>query len=215
MELKFPTWTPDHQGAFQAIKDLVVSPCCLTTIDHDNPGSNQIFLTCDASDYRTGAVLSWGPSWEEARPVAFDSTPLRDAALNYLVHEKELLAIICGLKKWHIELLGTPVHVYTDHRTLQNFATQCDLSRCQARWQEYMAQFDLTIHYLKGERNVVADALSCCGDVPTEEVVGAVSTASLDRLLVLNILTGYMEDPFCIIRLHPWITGEGRVVVPC
>ena len=85
---------PDHQGAFQAIKDLVVSPRCLTTIDHDNPGNNQIFLTCDASDYRTGAVLSWGPSWEEARPVGFNSTPLHDAALNYPVHEKELLAII-------------------------------------------------------------------------------------------------------------------------
>ena len=78
-----------------------------------------------------------------------------------------------------------------------------------------MAQFDLTIHYLKGERNVVADALSCRGDVPTEEVVSVVSTTSLDRSLVLDILTGYMEDPFCIIRLHPWITGEGRFVVPC
>ena len=73
-DLKFPSWSGEHQGAFQAIKDLVISPQCLTTIDHDNPGNNRIFLTCDASGYRTGAVLSWGPSWEEARPVAFDST---------------------------------------------------------------------------------------------------------------------------------------------
>ena len=57
-DLKFPSWSLVHQDAFQAIKDLVVSPQCLTTIDHDNLGDNQIFLTCDASDYRTGAVLS-------------------------------------------------------------------------------------------------------------------------------------------------------------
>jgi len=59
-----------------------------------------------------------------------------------------------------------------------------------------MAQFDLTIHYIKGEHNVVADALSRRGD-PVDGVVGAVSTTSLDRSLVLDILTGYMEDPFC------------------
>ena len=127
-QLSFPAWTPSHQHAFQAIKDLVVSPHCLTTINHDNPGNNCIFLTCDASDYRTGAVLYWGPSWEDSRPVTFDSTPLRDAELNYPVHEKELLAIIRRVKKWHIELLGMPLHIYTDHCTLQNFATQQDLS---------------------------------------------------------------------------------------
>ncbi|KIJ05140.1 hypothetical protein PAXINDRAFT_55353, partial [Paxillus involutus ATCC 200175] len=55
-ELHFPLWNTEHAKAFQAIKDLVVSPHCLTTIDHDNPGDNKIFLTCDASDYRTGAV---------------------------------------------------------------------------------------------------------------------------------------------------------------
>ena len=86
-----------------------------------------------------GGVLSRGKSSEEAQPVAFDSTPLRDATLNYPVHEKELLAIIRGLKKWRIESLGAPVCVYTDHCTLQNFVTQRDLLRQQARWQEYMA----------------------------------------------------------------------------
>lgn len=91
----WPGWTDTHQKAFNAIKQLVVSRECLTTIDHENPGDNKIFVTCDASDYRTGAVLSFGPSWETARPVAYDSTHLSGAELNYPVHEKELLAITC------------------------------------------------------------------------------------------------------------------------
>ncbi|THH08959.1 hypothetical protein EW146_g8824 [Bondarzewia mesenterica] len=99
-------WTPGDQQAFDAIKQLVIGRECLTTIDHDNPGPNNIYVTCDASDWRTGATLSWGPTWETARPVAFDSTQLSGPALNYPVHEQELLAIIRALKKWRCDLLG-------------------------------------------------------------------------------------------------------------
>ena len=58
----FPTWTTAHQAAFDAIKALVVSCECLTTIDHTNLGENRVFVTCDASDWCTGAALSVGPS---------------------------------------------------------------------------------------------------------------------------------------------------------
>jgi hypothetical protein len=37
----FPTWTDEHQYAFDAIKALVVSADCLTIIDHENPGDNK------------------------------------------------------------------------------------------------------------------------------------------------------------------------------
>jgi hypothetical protein len=70
----FPTWTPTHQDAFKAIKALVGSAECLTTIDHDCPGDNKIFVMCDASDWHIGTTLSFGPTWETARPVAFQFT---------------------------------------------------------------------------------------------------------------------------------------------
>jgi hypothetical protein len=60
----FPEWTERHETAFEAIKGLVISRECLTTIDYDNSGENKIFVTCDASDWRTGEVLSFGPTWE-------------------------------------------------------------------------------------------------------------------------------------------------------
>jgi RNase H-like domain found in reverse transcriptase/Reverse transcriptase (RNA-dependent DNA polymerase) len=124
----FPPWTVSHKAAFKAIKALVVSADCLMTIDHKNPGENKIFVTCDSSDWHSGATLSFGPTWETACPVDFDSMQLKDAEKNYLVHEKELLAIICTLKKWCSDLLGTHFYIYTDHRTLENFDTQKDLS---------------------------------------------------------------------------------------
>jgi RNase H-like domain found in reverse transcriptase len=87
---------------------------------------------------------------------------LNAAQKNYLVHEKELLAVIRALRKWRADLLGSPILIYTDHRTLENFNSQKELSRRQARWQEYMSDFDLTFVYVKGEDNSVADALSDC-----------------------------------------------------
>src|SRR6202167_1497175 len=58
----FPQWTTEHNAAFEAIKGLVLSRECLTTIDHTNLGDNKVFVTCDASDWRTGGTLSFGPS---------------------------------------------------------------------------------------------------------------------------------------------------------
>jgi hypothetical protein len=157
---EFPPWTTEHQTAFEAVKALVVSRECLTTIDHENMGEKKIFVTCDASDWRTGATLSIGATWETACPVAFDSMQLKGAELNYPVHEKEMLAIIRALKKWRSDLLGVPILVYTDHRTLENFNTQKDLSCRQLRWQEYLSQYEMTVVYIRGEDNTVADALS-------------------------------------------------------
>lgn len=156
----FPAWDDELNFAFEAIKKLVVSRECLTVIDHENPGDNRIFVTTDASDWRTGAVLSYGPTWESAHPVVFDSMQLKGAELNYPMHEKELLGIIRALKKWCMDLMGCEFVVYTDHRTLENFNVQRDLSRRQLRWQEFLSQYKCTINYIKGEDNTVADALS-------------------------------------------------------
>lgn len=156
----FPAWSNEHQKAFDGIKQIVLSSDCVTTIDHDDPGENRIFVTCDASDKRSGAILSFGPTWETARPVAFDSMTFKHAELNYPVHEKEMLAIMRALHRWRVDLIGSEFTVYTDHRTLENFSTQKDLSRRQARWMEFLAQYDCKIVYVKGPDNTVADALS-------------------------------------------------------
>ena len=127
-EKKFPAWTKHYQDSFNAIKAIVVSRECLTTIDLTKLPDHKIFVTTDASDKHSGTVLSFGTTWASARPVAFDSMTFKGTELNYPVHEKELLAIIRALKKWWVDLLGSPFFIYTDHKTLQNFNTQKDLS---------------------------------------------------------------------------------------
>jgi hypothetical protein len=200
----FPAWTDEHEAAFVGIKALVVSRECLTSIDHTDPGEKKIFVTCDASDWRTGAVLSFGETWETARPVAFESAQLNAAEKNYPIHEKELLSIVRALKKWRADLLGGPIFVYTDHRTLQNFETQRDLSRRQLRWQEYLSQYEMTIVYIPGEDNTVADGLSRIppNAFPEERMedgrpVCAVLSISTHADVLAEIKEGYKKDKFC------------------
>jgi hypothetical protein len=75
-DLDWPGWRSTYQKAFNEIKKLVTSHECLATIDHDNLQGNKIFITCDASDWHTSAMLSVGPTPQMARPIAFNSIQL-------------------------------------------------------------------------------------------------------------------------------------------
>ena len=121
---EFPMWMDMHQWAFKSIKSLVTSQECLTLIDHVNPNGNKIFVTCDVSDWHTGGVLSFGPTWGMAWLVAFDSMQLKGTEKNYPVHEKEQMVIVRELKKWCSDLLGSEIVIYTNHQTLEIFNTQ-------------------------------------------------------------------------------------------
>ena len=196
-ERVWPGWTETHHRAFQNIKEICVSAECLTTIDHDNMDGRHIFVTCDASNRRTGACLSFGKDWQSARPVAWDSAQLTPAQRNYPTHELELLAIVRALKKFRSDLLGTHFTICTDHRTLESFLHQKDLSRRQARWQESLADYTFNIQYIRGTENTVADTLSRRPEEhPEPTAVATVMTVSIDQKLRELIKAGYAEDKF-------------------
>jgi hypothetical protein len=171
-------------------------------IDHQNPGNRKIYMTCNASKRWTGAVLSFGETWETSRPVAFESQQLKRPELHYPVHEQEMLSIMRALAKWHTDLLGSHVNIFTDHKTLQNFDSQHDLSLQQARWMEYLSHYKYLIYYIKEEDNTVADALSW---LPLEDDskegdildMAAAFTIENDPELLTNICNGYTEDSWC------------------
>lgn len=118
------------------------------------------------------------------------------AQRNYPTHEKELLAIVRALEKWRYYLLGTRFTVYTDHRTLEYFQNQPSLSKRQARWSEFLAQYDFTIKYVPGDSNTVADALS---RIPTHDAIPTAPTlrVDLEPALLQQIKEGYESDEFC------------------
>lgn len=110
------------------------------------------------------------------------------------------MVIIHVLQKWHSELLGAPILIYTDHRTLENFDQQKDLSRHQAHWQEFLAQYDHHIIYIPGDSNTVADTLSKLPDSVDDIAVmpiGVSLSIQTDPAILDSIKIGYDTDPFC------------------
>src|SRR5882724_8636286 len=70
--------------------------------------SKQFQLEMDASDYNYGTILSQQLDDRHWLPVAYMSKQMLLAEHNYVIYDKELLAIIEALKLWRHYLEGSP-----------------------------------------------------------------------------------------------------------
>jgi hypothetical protein len=101
-----------------------------------------------------------GPNWQEYCPASFMSKKFTTAQHNYAVHELETLAILKALLKWEDKLIGYHIHIITNHKALEFFKTQANLTSQQWRWTDYLSRFNFHITYIKGELNKVANCLT-------------------------------------------------------
>ena len=78
---------------------------------------------------------------------------------------KEAYAIVSALRKWAGHIGLQPVCVCTDHQSLRNWHTECvdtpsGPAARVARWHETFSKFDLSVVYVPGKDNKIADVLS-------------------------------------------------------
>jgi transposase InsO family protein len=151
-------WSDKCQQAFQAVKDAVISAPILRHFDR----TKTCYVECDASDFVTAGVLSQRDDDGVLHPVAFFSRKMAPAECNYEIYDKELLAIIRCFEEWRPDLEGSdlPIQVLTDHKSLEYFMTTKRLTRRQARWAEFLADYNFQITYRPGKDNQKADALT-------------------------------------------------------
>jgi len=156
-----------QRAAFNLLKNAFSSAPVLTHWIPDCP----IIVETDASDYALAAILSIQLENGEIHPVAFHSRSFNPTELNYDVHDKELFAIFEAFRIWRHYLDGSalPVDVVTDHKNLEYFATTKILNRRQARWSEYLCQFNLIIRFRPGKLGTKPDALTRRWDVYAKE----------------------------------------------
>ncbi|KAH9315759.1 hypothetical protein KI387_024386, partial [Taxus chinensis] len=96
----------------------------------------------------------------DRHPIAFESWKLRDNERLYSTYDKEMLAIMHALAKFRQYLVGGKFVVRTDHNSLKYFLEQKELNERQQKWVSRIQAYDFDIEYVKGTKNVVADALS-------------------------------------------------------
>ena len=114
--------------------------------------SKDFHIYTDSSDYQLGAVIM-----QDDRPPAFYSRKLNSSVQKYYTTGKqELLSIVETLKEFKNILLGQKLIVHTDHKHLlyQKMSTDQII-----RWILLIEEFGPTFLHIKGEKNVIADAL--------------------------------------------------------
>ncbi|CDJ67434.1 OSJNBb0014D23.8 protein, related, partial [Eimeria necatrix] len=148
-------WTDAHTQAVRHLKQRLIDYTTLQIPDTTKPFE----LYTDASGFAVGAVLQ-----QAGQPIGFLSQAMTPAQQKYSIYDQELLALVSALDKWAHLLRPTKVTAHTDHQALtylQQLKASKPLRGRTARWLDFLAEFpDLTITYLPGARNQVADALS-------------------------------------------------------
>ena len=129
-------------------KRIIAKETTLAYPDFDKP----FVIHTDASHYQLGAVIS-----QDNKPIAFHSRKLNDAQTRSTTTERELLSIVETLKAYRNILLGHKIIVHTDHKNLvhKTFNTERVM-----RWRLLIEECGPELHYIKGENNVIANALS-------------------------------------------------------
>lgn len=148
-------WTPECDRAMQRVKDILTSSPLLAYPDFEKP----FILSCDASDFAVGCVLSQEQNGEE-KPIGYASRQLNKAERNYGTTEKELLAVVFGVNYFRCYLYGRPFTVVTDHAALQWMLSLKDPSSRLTRWALRLSEFDYTVKHKPGKLHQNADALS-------------------------------------------------------
>lgn len=147
------SWDENHQQCFDDLKrKLTQSP----VLQIFNP-KQSIVLSVDASGYGLGATLL-----QNGKPIGFGSASLKEEQKRYAQIEKELLAVVFGLRHFNFYTYGRPVLVETDHKPLVGLKERPfeSISPRLQRLLYKVIQYDYQLKYVPGNELVVADALS-------------------------------------------------------
>ena len=155
-------WGPEQSSSFKATKDLL---CSAPILQHYQP-SLPLVLTTDASPDGVAAVLSHpeGVSGPD-RPIAFASRRLSPAERNYSQLDREALAVMFGVAKFHQYVYGRCFTIKTDHKPLLGLlslgkALPQVVSARMLRWKLTLTGYEFVLKYIPGRDIANADGLS-------------------------------------------------------
>ena len=118
--------SPDRVALTIAMQSPILKP-----VDFNK--NEPVWVITDSSQMGISTMYGQGTNWDTCQPAGFLSKKFTSAQHNYHMHEHETLAVLEALMKWEDKLLGRKFMVVTDHKGLEYFKTQPNLSPRQTR----------------------------------------------------------------------------------
>ena len=180
-------WSSQCEQAFNKVKDSLSSSNVLVHYDPSLP----VILENDASQYGIGAVVLHRFLNGNERPIAYASRSLNSSKRNYSQIEKEDFAIIFGITKYYMYLLGGKFTLQTDRKPLLKiFAPDSAtpvlaVARLQ-RWSLLLSSYHYQIEFKPSAEVASVDALSRLTlqfkkDASVEEEIFFMASQQLNR----------------------------------
>ena len=155
-------WNDESNHSFEVMEQEVLFAEGMHLVDPDGG----FVLRTDASNYAIGAVLQQVLDDGRHVPMFFRSRVLAEGQRpTWTTREKEAYGIVIALRKWAGCIALHRVTPCIDHQGLQSWHKEhldspSRLASRRARWHETLAKFHLTVVYVQGKDNTVADCLS-------------------------------------------------------
>ena len=153
-------WGPKQEQAFAKAKQLLLDSEALVLFNPKLP----LVVIADSSAYGIGAAL-YHKEGKTELPICFSSRSLTKAERNYSQLEKEALAMVFAMKKFHNYLWGQQFTVITDHKPLLGIfspdkAIPPMASGRLQRWALILQSYRFKLIHRSGAVLGTADALS-------------------------------------------------------
>jgi hypothetical protein len=196
-------WGKREEEAFKKSKEMLQNSQLLV---HYNPNM-PLVLTCDSSSYGIGCVLSHIMPSKDEKPIAFASRTLSKAERAYSMSEKEGLAIVFGILKFHRYIYGRHFTIVTDHKPLlgllkEDKAISATASARIQRWALLLENYSYTLTYRQGGLIGNADCLSRLPVTSDNDQVSQMSQEAVLSLSTMNI------TPVTSDRIALWTTKD-------
>ena len=148
-------WTAEGEEAFMFICNFFcnIPVLCIPELN------DVVSIVTDASGRGIGGVLQVqrGGDWQ---PAAYYSRQLRGAENRYSATELEALALVETVAHFGHYLYGRSFTAFTDHKPLEQLVSSTRLNPRLARLSFKLQHWLISIVYLPGELNTLANALS-------------------------------------------------------
>lgn len=157
-------WTPEHQRAFEILKDCIIQPPVLQMANF----SKEFVVQTDSSSVALGAVICQEVDGTRL-PISYASRTLTEQERKYSAYELECLAVIFAVEKFRPFLEHKEFLLETDNQALSWMLNHPKQLGRIGRWVLRLNCYKFRVRHIRGTQNVIADSLSRMFQVPVQE----------------------------------------------